>query len=99
NITGKKRQKFKGVPHHTSTVLDLTFEFIGDFRQAPARVELDGDRAKRDFSVRYFQGGKLMGILLCNRPDHSGAAREEILLAHKPSPPKAKVLPKVLQES
>ena len=84
NITGKKRQKFKALPYHTSRVFDLRFEFVGDFRQTPVRFEIDGDRAKRQFTARYFQGGKLMGILLCNEPaDRSEAARQEVLEAHK----------------
>lgn len=84
NITGKKRQKFKALPCHTSTVFDLRFEFIGDFRQTPVRFEIDGDRSKRQFSARYYQGNKLMGVLLCNQPaELSIAAKEELLLAHK----------------
>jgi NADPH-dependent 2,4-dienoyl-CoA reductase/sulfur reductase-like enzyme len=84
NITGKKRQKFKALPCHTSTVFDLNFEFIGDFRQTPVRFEIEGDRSKRQFSARYYQGSKLMGMLLCNQPTEvSTEAKQELLLAHK----------------
>ena len=83
NITGKKRQKFKGIPHHASTVFGLEFEFIGDFRQTPVRFELEGDRAKGKFIARYFQGQKLMGLLLCNQPKEvSEAVTAEILKAN-----------------
>ena len=84
NITGKKRQKFRSFPRHSSTVFDLRFEFIGDFRQTPVRFEIDGDRARRQFSARYYQGGKLMGVLLCNEPAEKGdAARQAVMDAHK----------------
>ena len=84
NITAKKRQKFKALPCHSSTVFDLRVDFIGDFRQTPVRFEIDGDRAKRKFIARYFQGSKLMGMLLCNQPaESSEAARQEVLEAHK----------------
>ena len=84
NITGKKRQKFRVLPYHTTTVFDLRFEFVGDFRQTPVRFEIDGDRPKRQFTARYFQGGKLMGVLLCNQPaEQAAAAKEEVLQGHK----------------
>ena len=84
NITGKKRQKFKALPCHTSTVFDLKLDFIGDFRQTPVRYEIEGEHAKRQFSARYFQGGKLMGVLLCNESaEKVEAAKQEILDAHK----------------
>jgi 3-phenylpropionate/trans-cinnamate dioxygenase ferredoxin reductase subunit len=83
NITGKKRQKFKGIPHHATTVFGMNFEFIGDFRLTPVRFDLEGDRAKGDFVARYFQGPKLMGVLLCNQPKEvSEAATAEILKAN-----------------
>ncbi len=83
NITGKKRQKYRGLPYHASTVFDLTFEFVGDFRQTPVRFELDGDRTKQKFTARYYQGNKLMGMLLCNQPKGaSEAAKEEVLKAN-----------------
>ena len=85
NITGKKRQKFKGLPCHSSKVFDLRFEFIGDFRQTPVRFEIEGDRTRRQFTARYFQGGKLMGVLLCNEPvEKTEAAKQEVLEAHAP---------------
>ncbi len=84
NITAKKRQKFKSLPCHSSTVFDLRFKFIGDFRQTPVRFEIDGDRAKRSFIARYFQGSKLMGMLLCNQSaETSEAAKQEVLDARK----------------
>ena len=84
NMTGKKRQKFKALPTHSSTVFDLNFEFIGDFRQTPVRFEIEGSHAKRKFIARYFQGSKLMGMLLCNQPkEKSEEARQQVLDAHK----------------
>jgi len=84
NITGKKRQKFKALPCHSSTVFDLRFEFVGDFRQAPVRFEIEGERVRRQFTARYFQGGKLMGVVLCNEPvEKTEAAKQEVHDAHK----------------
>jgi len=84
NLTGKKRQRFKALPHHAVTVFNLQFDFIGDFSQAPVRYEIEGEHAKRHFTARYFQGPKLMGMLLCNQsPEAVEAAKAEVLLAHK----------------
>lgn len=69
NMTGKKRQKFEWMPHHTSTLFDLKFDFVGDFSKPPTRVEVEGDRGKKKFIVRQFQLGTLMGVLLCNQND------------------------------
>lgn len=84
NITGKKRQRFKTMPGWSSTVFDLRFDFVGDFSQVPVHYEIEGDRAKNSFLARYYQGPKLMGILLCNQPAAAvAAAKEAIALAHK----------------
>lgn len=84
NMTGKKRQRFKACPHHSSTVFDLQFDFVGDFSQTPVRYEIEGQHAKRSFTARYFQGPKLMGMLLCNQPASAVEnAKLEIALAHK----------------
>ncbi|XHR30765.1 MAG: NAD(P)/FAD-dependent oxidoreductase [Chthoniobacteraceae bacterium] len=83
NMTGKKRQRFKMMPHHTSRVFDLKFDFVGDFSTTPVRFEIAGERDKRQFTTRYFQGPKLMGMLLCNEADAAvDAAKAEILAAH-----------------
>jgi 3-phenylpropionate/trans-cinnamate dioxygenase ferredoxin reductase subunit len=84
NITGKKRQRFKAMPCYSSTVFDLRFDFVGDFSQAPVHYEIEGDRSKHSFQARYYQGPKLMGVLLCNQPPETvTAAKEAIALAHK----------------
>jgi NAD(P)H-nitrite reductase large subunit len=84
NMTGKKRQRFKMMPHHSSTLFDLRFDFVGDFSLAPVRYEIEGEHAKRSFSARYYQGPKLMGMVLCNQPPQTVEnAKEEIALAHK----------------
>ncbi len=68
NMTGKKRIKFEYLPHATSTVFDLHFDFVGDFSRPPTRVEVEGDAAKKKFIVRGYQGNVLMGVALCNQP-------------------------------
>ncbi len=84
NITGKKRQRFKALPHHSCTVFNVRFDFVGDFSQPPVRYEMEGERAKRHFIARYFQGPKLMGMLLCNQsPEALEAAKAEVILTHK----------------
>jgi len=84
NMTGKKRQRFRILPHNSCTVFDLRFDFVGDFTQAPVRYEIEGEHAKRHFTVRYFQGPKLMGMLLCNQPPEAVEnAKVEVTLAHK----------------
>ena len=84
NMTGKKRQRFKAMPHHFSTVFDLRFDFVGDFSQAPVRYEISGEHARRSFITRYYQGPKLMGMVLCNQsPEAVENAKEEVTLAHR----------------
>ncbi len=80
NITGRKRQKYRAVPYHASTVLGYKFEFVGDFQQTPVRYEVEGDRAKGKFIARYYHGSRLMGLLLCNQPAAAAAKAKEALL-------------------
>ncbi|MDR3403416.1 MAG: NAD(P)/FAD-dependent oxidoreductase [Chthoniobacter sp.] len=68
NMTGKKRIKFEYLPHASSTLFDLHFDFLGDFSRPPTRIEFEGDLAKKKFVVRAFQLNALMGVALCNQP-------------------------------
>lgn len=84
NITGRKRQRYRGLPSHTCTLFDTRFDFVGDFRQPPLRYELEGEYARRSFTARYYQGNKLAGVLLCNQSAQAlEAAQEAILHAHR----------------
>ena len=65
NITGKKRQRYEQIPYFWTEMFDLKFDFIGDFNLPPGRVELSGSYAKGKFALRYYQGEKLRGIVLC----------------------------------
>ncbi len=79
NMTGRKRIKWEWMPHHTSQVFDLHFDFVGDFSKPPTRIELEGDRAKNKFIVRQFHLTALMGVVLCNQsPDKVEAARQQL---------------------
>lgn len=79
NMTGKKRIKWEWMPHHSSTVFDLHFDFVGDFTRPATRVVLEGDRAKKKFIVKYYQLTALMGVLLCNQSaEKVEAAKEEL---------------------
>lgn len=69
NMTGKKRQKFDWMPHYTTTIFDLKFDFIGDFSRPPTRVELEGDRSKKKFIASQFQLTAPTGAVLCNQPE------------------------------
>jgi 3-phenylpropionate/trans-cinnamate dioxygenase ferredoxin reductase component len=68
NMTGKKRVKFEYLPHATSTIFDLHFDFVGDFSKPPTRIEFEGDVAKKKFILRMYQMSALMGVTLCNQP-------------------------------
>lgn len=82
NMSGKKRQKFHYVPCFSSEVFDLRFQFYGDFRRPPSLASVEGSRAKKKFTARYSEGGKLRGVVLCNPVEGAGeAAREEIRAA------------------
>ena len=67
NMTGKKRIKWDWLPHHSSTVFDLHFDFVGDFSRPPTRIEIDGDRAKKKFVVRQYILNTLMSMVMCNQ--------------------------------
>jgi NAD(P)H-nitrite reductase large subunit len=84
NMTGKKRIKFDTIPYFFSELFDLKFEFFGDFRLPAGRTEVSGDRAKKKFTVRNFQGSRLTGIIHCNQEASLGkTAREEIREAQR----------------
>lgn len=79
NMTGKKRIKFDYVPYFFSDLFDLNLEFVGDFSLPPGTVKMEGDRRKKNFTARYYQGSRLKGIVLCNQaPEKAKAARVEI---------------------
>jgi NADPH-dependent 2,4-dienoyl-CoA reductase/sulfur reductase-like enzyme len=65
NITGKKRQRYEHIPYFWTEMFDLKLDFIGDFVLPPTRVELNGTYVKGRFALRYYQGDKLRGIVLC----------------------------------
>src|SRR5712691_175957 len=66
NITGKKRQRYEQIPYFWTEMFELKFDFIGDFNVPGTRVQLTGSYAKGRFVLRYFQGEKLRGIVLCH---------------------------------
>jgi 3-phenylpropionate/trans-cinnamate dioxygenase ferredoxin reductase subunit len=79
NITGKKRQRYEQIPYFWTEMFDIKLDFIGDFNLPPARVELTGTYAKGRFALRYYQGEKLRGIVLCHHePKEVMAAKDEL---------------------
>lgn len=79
NMSGKKRVKFDYLPHFSSTVFDLHFDFVGDFSKPATRLEVEGDQAKKKFLVRHFILGHLMGVTFCNQPaEKIEAAKTEL---------------------
>jgi len=84
NMTGKKRIKFEYVPYFFSELFDLSFEFFGDFSLPLSSVEIDGQREKRKFALRYFRAGKLVAIVHCNQDEERGkSVREELREAQR----------------
>lgn len=79
NMTGKKRVKWDWLPHFSSTVFDLHFDFVGDFSKPATRVEIEGDRAKKKFVVRQYVLSQLMNVVLLNQtPEKVGAAKAQV---------------------
>ncbi|MEA3211818.1 MAG: hypothetical protein QOE70_4875 [Chthoniobacter sp.] len=79
NMTGKKRTKWEWLPHHSSTVFDLHFDFVGDFSKPATRFEIEGDRAKKKFVVRQYVSSQLMNVVLCNQaPEKVEAAKAQV---------------------
>lgn len=81
NATGKKRQRFDYLPNFFSEVFDLSFEFYGDFSRPPSIIEIEGDRDKAKFTLRYTELGKLRAVVLCNPPEGAGAEVEKEIRA------------------
>lgn len=68
NMTGKKRQRYDHLPVYSSELFDLKIQFVGDFSDGPpVKAALEGNREKKSFAVKYFQGDKLRGAFLVNR--------------------------------
>jgi len=79
NITGKKRQRYEQIPWFWTEMFDLKLDFIGDFSLPPGRVELDGLYSRGRFALRYYQGEKLRGIVLCrHNASEVEAAKNEL---------------------
>jgi NADPH-dependent 2,4-dienoyl-CoA reductase/sulfur reductase-like enzyme len=79
NMTGRKRIKWEYIPHVSTTVFDLHFDFVGDFSKPATRFEVTGDRAKKKFIVKHYHLAALMGVSLCNQPaDKIEAAKTEV---------------------
>ena len=79
NITGKKRQRYEQIPYFWTEMFDLKFDFIGDFVLPPTRVQLNGAYNKGRFALRYFQGERLRGIVLCrHNASEVESARKEL---------------------
>ena len=79
NMTGKKRVKWDWMPHHSSAVFDLHFDFVGDFSKPTTRIEIDGDRAKKKFVVRQFHLNALMNVVMCNQPPEKVEAAKTLV--------------------
>jgi NADPH-dependent 2,4-dienoyl-CoA reductase/sulfur reductase-like enzyme len=79
NITGKKRQRYEQIPYFWTEMFDIKLDFIGDFSVPANRVELSGAYARGRFALRYFQGEKMRGIVLCHHsPNEVKSARNEL---------------------
>jgi len=79
NITGKKRQRYEQIPYFWTEMFDLKLDFVGDFTVPATRVDLSGSYAKGRFALRYYQGEKLRGIVLCNHStSEMTAAKNEL---------------------
>ncbi len=79
NLTGRKRQKFEGVPSCSSQVLGMHFDFVGDFSTPHLLGDIEGSREKRGFIARYRRGETLIAAVLCNRnPEELPAIQEEV---------------------
>jgi hypothetical protein len=60
-------------------MFDMKLDFIGDFNVPASRMQLTGAYAKGRFALRYFQGEKLRGIVLCHHnPSEITAAKNEL---------------------
>src|SRR5580765_977720 len=79
NMTGKKRIRYEQLPYFWTEMFDLRLDFVGDFTIQPTRVDLTGTHAKKKFTVRYYQGDRLRGILIsAGTPKQVDSAKNEL---------------------
>jgi NADPH-dependent 2,4-dienoyl-CoA reductase/sulfur reductase-like enzyme len=79
NMTGKKRIRFDYVPFYSSALFDLHLDFVGDFTRPPGSCQIEGSYDRRKFILRYLNGNKLSGVILCNQDAAKlKAARQEV---------------------
>jgi NADPH-dependent 2,4-dienoyl-CoA reductase/sulfur reductase-like enzyme/nitrite reductase/ring-hydroxylating ferredoxin subunit len=76
NILGA-RERFDFVPFFWSAHYDVSINYVGH-AEAWDRIAVDGDAAKRDVSVRYEKGGKLLALATIFRDEES--LNEEIAM-------------------
>jgi apoptosis-inducing factor 3 len=69
NILGA-RERFDQVPFFWSAHYDVSINYVGHAEQWD-RIAIDGDAGKRDVSVRYEKGGKLLALATIFRDDES----------------------------
>jgi 3-phenylpropionate/trans-cinnamate dioxygenase ferredoxin reductase component len=82
NMTGRKRQKFDVIPVASAQVLDMHFDFVGDFTMPHFDAELEGARDKLNFIGRYRRGESLVAAVLCNRkPEEVRKLQDEVRLS------------------
>ncbi len=79
NLSGRKRQKFEGIPTCSSQVLGMHFDFVGDFSTPHLLADIEGSREKRSFIARYRRGETVIAAVLCNRlPEDVATIQEEV---------------------
>lgn len=70
NMTGKKRIRYEQIPYFWVEAFDLKMHFVGDFSIQPTRIDCNGSYAKKKFVLKYYQGDRLRGLLVCNHSTH-----------------------------
>jgi NADPH-dependent 2,4-dienoyl-CoA reductase/sulfur reductase-like enzyme len=76
NILGTRRA-FDAAPFFWSQHFDVTISYVGHAEKWD-RVEIDGDPAKRDCKVSYYQGGKKLAVATVGRDLQSLEAEAEL---------------------
>lgn len=73
---------FDPVPFFWSDQYDVKYQWAG-YAPASDAVEIDGT-GPEDFSARYLNRGRLVGVFVANRPKEFGRLRRELMDASKP---------------
>jgi apoptosis-inducing factor 3 len=71
------REPFDAVPFFWSAHFDVTISYVGH-AEKPERIDVDGDPAAQDCTVRYYEHGRVTAVATIGRDRASLSAEAEM---------------------